>query len=85
MSILTDVFVRLSNLLVVSSPDLLNPGFAVKPLPDGLVGLNELVKLLREVLILNSDYSDMVVQGINFNLEVRIIVKKSRVAESGTL
>ena len=72
-------------LLVVSLSDLLNSSFAVKSHSNGLVGFNELVELLGEFFVLESDHTDMVVQGINFNLKVRVVIKESRVAVSGTL
>ena len=80
-----DVVNRISNLLFVSLSDLLNSRFAVQSLSDGLVGLHELVKFLGQLFVLDSDYPNVIVQRVDFNLEVRVIVKKCGIAISSSL
>lgn len=71
-------------LLIVSSSDFLDSSFAVKSHSDGLIGLYKLIQLFGEFLILHSDYPNMVVKGINLNLEIAIIIKESWIAIPGT-
>jgi len=69
-----DVVNRISNLLFVSLSDLLYSRFAVQSLSDSLVGLHELVELLGQLFVLDGDYPNVIVQGVDFNLEVRVVV-----------
>ena len=64
-----------SDLLLISLSDFLNSGFAVESLSDGFVGLDKLVELFGQLLVLDGDYPDVVVQGINLHLQVRIVVE----------
>lgn len=66
--------------MVVSCSNLLNPSFTIESLSNSFIGLYKLVKFLGKLLILMSDHSDMIVQGINFNLQIRVVVKQCRVA-----
>lgn len=75
----------ISDLLLVSLSDLLNSSFAVQSLSNGLVGLHELVQLLGQLFVLDGDYPNVIVQRIDFNLKVRIVVKKCGIAISGSL
>ena len=63
-------------LLVVSCSDLLHSGFSVESHSDGLIGLHELVEFFRQLLVLDSDYTDVVVQGVNLHLQVRIVIEE---------
>lgn len=76
---------RVGELLVVSLSDLLDPSFPVQALSDGLVGLYELVQLLRQLFILMGDYTNVVVQRVNLHLQVRVVVQQSRVTVPGSL
>lgn len=71
-------------LLVVSSSDFLDSGLAVKSHSDSLVGLYKLIQLFCKLLILHSDDSNVIVEWVNFNLKVAVIIKKGRIAVSGT-
>ena len=75
----------LSELLVVACSDLLDSGFSVESHSDCLVGLDKLVELLGELLILDGDDSDVVVQRVDFDLQVRVVVQESRIAVAGAL
>ena len=71
--------------MVVSGADLLHTGLAIKSGSDGLVGLDELIELSGELLVLNGDHTDVVVQGVNLDLEVGVVVEEGAVAITGTL
>ena len=74
---------RVCQLLVVARPNLGHAILAVKAGTDGLIGLHELVKLSGEFLILNSDDTNVVVERIDLDLQVRVVVEESRVTVSG--
>ena len=63
----------------------MDASFAVEPHSDGLVGLHKLVELLGQLLVLHRDHTDVVVQRVDLHLQVRVVVKESGVAVSGTL
>lgn len=67
---------RMGKLLVVSGSDFLDPGFSVEAHSDGFVGLHELVELLRQLLVLHGDHTDVVVEGVNLHLQVRVVVEE---------
>ena len=71
--------------MLIPLSNLLNSSFAVQSLSNCLVGLHKLVELLGELLILDSNDSNVVVQGINLHLQIRIVVQKGRVAVSCSL
>ena len=70
--------------MIISLSDFLYSSFSVKSLSDCLVCLNELIQFFCELFILMSDDSDVIIKGINFNLKIGVIVKKSWVAISCT-
>lgn len=74
----------LSKLLIIASSDLLDSSFSVESHSDCLIGLNKLVQFLGEFLILNSDDSDVIVEGINLDLQIGVVVQQGRIAVSGT-
>ena len=76
---------RVRQLHVIASTDLLYAGLAIEAHADGLVGLHELVELSRQLLILHGDDTDVVVERINLDLQVRIIIEKGRVRVASTL
>ena len=52
---------------------------------DGFVGLHKLVQFFGQLLVLVSDHSDVVVQRIDFDLQVRVVVQQCRVGVPGAL
>lgn len=62
-------------LVIVTSSDLLNSSFSIKSHPDGLVCLHELIQLTGKLLILDGDDSDVVVEGVNLDLKIRVVVQ----------
>lgn len=67
---------RVGKLLVISGSDFLHSGFSVEAHSDSFVGLNELVKFFRQLLILHSDDTDVVVEGVDLNLKIGVVVKE---------
>ena len=61
--------------MLVLLSDLLDPIFTVETHADGLIGLNELVKFLGEILILELQHSDVIVKSIDFSLKGSILVE----------
>lgn len=76
---------RILKLLVISGSNFLYSSLAVKSLSNGFICLNELIKFFGELLILVSNDSNMIVERVDLNLEVRIVIQESRVAVSGSL
>ena len=70
--------------MIVASSDLLNSGLSIESHPDSFVSLNELVKFSGEFLVLDGDHSDVVVQGVDLDLEVRVVVEEGAVGVTGT-
>lgn len=56
--------------MIVSCSDFLYPSLAIKSLSDGFVSLDELIEFLGELFVLMSDNSDVVIQRIDFYLQV---------------
>ena len=73
---LLNVSIGGGQLLVIPCSDFMNSSLAVKPLSNCFVGLHELVKFLCQLVILVCDHSDMIVQGVNLNLKIRIVVQQ---------
>ena len=65
--------------MLILLSDLLDPIFTVETHADGLVSFNELIEFLRQVLILKLKHSDMVVESVDFSLEVGVLVEERRV------
>ena len=61
--------------MIVTSSDLLDSSFSIKSHPDSLICLYELIKLTGELLILDGDDSDVVVEGVNLDLKIRVVVQ----------
>ena len=70
--------------MIVASSDLLDSSFSIKSHPDGLIGLDKLVKFPGELLVLDSNHSDVVVQGVDLDLEVGVVVEEGAVGVTGT-
>jgi len=73
---LLNISVGGGKLLVIPCSDFVNSSLAVKSLSDCFVGLHELVEFICQLVILVGDHSDMIVQGVNLNLKVRVVVEK---------
>ena len=56
--------------------DFLYSVFAVEAHADGLIGFNELVELLSKVLVLQLEDSNVIVEGVDLSLQVRILVEQ---------
>lgn len=76
---------RIGKLLVVARANLGHTILAVKAGTDSFIGLNELVKLSGEFLVLHSDDANMVVKRVDLDLQVRVVVEEGRVAVPGAL
>lgn len=70
-------------LVIVTGPNFLYSSLSIKSRPDGFVGLDKLIKLTSKLLVLNGDNSDVVVQGVNFDLKVGVVIQQSTVAVTG--
>ena len=69
-----DVTVTLGKLLVVSGSNFVNSSLAVQSLSDCFIGLNELIEFLCQLIILARNDPYVIVERINFNLEVGIVI-----------
>ena len=65
----------IGKLVIVTSSDLLDSSFSIKSHPDSLICLYELIKLTGELLILDGDDSDVIVEGVNLDLKIRVVVQ----------
>jgi len=54
---------------------LLHPVLSVESHSDSLVGLDELVELLGEVLVLQLQHPNVIVEGVDLGLQVRVLVE----------
>ena len=63
-------------LMIVSGSDLLDSGFAIQSHSDSFVGLHKLIQLLGQLLVLHSDDSDVVVQGVDLDLKVGVVIEE---------
>jgi len=63
--------------------DFLYSVFAVEAHADGLIGFNELVELLSKVLVLQLEDSNVIVEGVDLSLQVRILVEQWWIIISG--
>lgn len=70
----------LKELLFILGPQIQNSISPVESHSNSLISLYELVKLLCEVLILSTEHSDVVVESVNFYLNVGVVVKEGGVA-----
>ena len=59
--------------MVVSGSDLLDSGLAVQSLSDSFVGLHELIEFLGQLLILVGNHSDVVVEGVDLDLQIGVV------------
>jgi hypothetical protein len=62
-------------LVIVTSSDLLDSSFSIESHPDGLICLNELIELTGKLLVLDGDDSDVIVEGVDLNLKIRVVVQ----------
>jgi hypothetical protein len=68
-----------AQLLIILVPQLDNTALAVKLLSDLLVGLNELIDLSRQLVILVANNPDVVVHGVDLNLQVGVRFDQRRI------
>ena len=61
--------------MIVTGSDLLDSSFSIKSHPDSLICLYELIKLTGELFILDGDDSDVIVEGVNLDLKIRVVVQ----------
>jgi len=74
----------LLELVVVSLADLVNAVLPVQSLSDHLVRLHKLVDLFGKLIVLVGDDSDVVVHGVDLDLQVGIILEQRLVRIPGT-
>lgn len=72
-------------LVIVTGSNLLDSSLSVKSHPDGLIGLDKLIELTGKLLVLNGDDPDVVVQGVNLYLKIRVVIQQGTVAVTGAL
>jgi hypothetical protein len=75
-SAFVDLVQGVGKLLIISLSNLLYSCFAIESLSNGFICLHKLVKFFRQLIILVSNDSDVVVEGVDFNLEVGVVVQK---------
>lgn len=76
---------RLLQVVVVLFTKLGHPVLAVKSLPDDFVCLDELVDLASEFVVLVGDDADVIVHGVDLDLEVGVVLEQGVVRVPGTL
>lgn len=82
---MVDFCKRLVQIVIVLFPQLLHSALPVQSLSDDFVCLYELVNLSSKLVVLVADNSDVVVHGINFNLQVGIVFEQGTVGVAGSL
>ena len=71
--------IRLANFVDISVFDFFNTTATVEFFPDHFISLNELVYLSGKLVILRSDYVDMIVHRVYFILHGRVVLVQSLV------
>ena len=69
--------------VLIFGPYLSDSVFAVEALSYHFVSSDELVDLAGQLIVLVGDHSDVIVHGVDFNLKVGVVLKKSLVWISG--
>lgn len=72
-------------LLIISLSNLCNSSLAIQTLTNGFICLHELVKFPGQFIILVSDDLYVVVERVNFNLQIGVVVEQGGVAVSSSL
>ena len=67
---------RLLQLVIVPIAKLFDAILSVQPLPDDFVGLDKLVNLPGQFIILVAHNPDMVIHGLNLDLQIRIVLQQ---------
>ena len=70
---------RLVQLVVVLLTDLLNTVLSIQPLSNDLVSLHKLVNLLGKLIVLVADDANVIVHGVNLNLQVGVVLQQGLV------
>ena len=76
---------RLLQLVIVPIAELFDAILSVQPLPDDFVGLDKLVNLPGQFIILVAHNPDMVIHGLNLDLQIRIVLQQGRVGVACSL
>jgi len=76
---------RLVQIVIVLFPQLLHSALPVQSLSDHFVCLYELVDLSSKLVVLVTDHSDVVVHGINFDLQISIVFEQGTVRVASSL
>ena len=76
---------RLLQIVVILLTKLIDTVLSIETLTDHFVCLHELVDLASKFIVLVADDSDMVVHGVDLDLEVSIVFKKGAVGVPGSL
>ena len=75
---------RLSQIVVVLFTQLRYTVLAIKSLTNDLVCLHELVDFASELVVLVADDANVIVHGVDLNLEVSIVLQQGAVGVTGT-
>lgn len=76
---------RLRQIVFIFISQFHNAALSIQSLSDNLVRLHELVDFSSELIVLVADDSDVVVHGVDFDLEIGIVLEKGAVRVTGTL
>ncbi len=80
-----DFLNRLGQIVIVFISQLHHAALPVQSLSDNLVRLHELVDFSGELIVLMADNSDVVVHGVDLDLEIGIVLEKGAVRVTGPL
>ena len=76
---MVDVLHWLLQVVVVLLPELHDSILAVQPLPYNFIRLHELVDFPRQFIVLVADHANVIVHGVNLDLEIGIVFKEGTV------
>ena len=76
---MVDVLHWLLQVVVVLLSELHDSVLAIQSLPNNFIRLNELVDFPRQFIVLVADHANVIVHGVDLDLEVGIVFKKSTV------
>ena len=75
---------RLRQVVVVFLTQLAHTVLAVQSLSNYLVCLHKLVDFASELVVLVADYADVIVHGVNLDLEIGIVLEECTVRVTST-
>lgn len=76
---------RLGQIVFIFISKLHHTALPVQSLSNNLVRLHELVDFSSKLIVLMADNSDVVVHGVDFDLEIGIVLEEGAVRVTGTL